>query len=99
MSANELHDDLIVFDGLVNIAGEDAVGYGTDFTRATDRSSSTGSRATRAMPAGSPRSRGSRTSRPSAGPEPRGAMQRAGWPESKIRKVMGENWLRVLAEV
>jgi membrane dipeptidase len=27
------------------------------------------------------------------------AMQRAGWPESKIRKVMSENWLRVLAEV
>ena len=27
------------------------------------------------------------------------AMQRAGWPEPKIRKVMGENWLRVLREV
>jgi membrane dipeptidase len=26
-------------------------------------------------------------------------MQRAGWPEPKIRKVMGENWLRVLAQV
>jgi membrane dipeptidase len=26
-------------------------------------------------------------------------MQRAGWPESKIRKVMGENWLRVLGDV
>jgi membrane dipeptidase len=26
-------------------------------------------------------------------------MQRAGWPESRIRKVMGENWLRVLGEV
>jgi membrane dipeptidase len=26
-------------------------------------------------------------------------MQRAGWPEAKIRKVMAENWLRVLAEV
>ena len=27
------------------------------------------------------------------------AMETAGWPESKIRKVMGENWVRVLAEV
>jgi membrane dipeptidase len=27
------------------------------------------------------------------------AMERAGWPEGKIRKVMGENWLRLLAEV
>jgi membrane dipeptidase len=26
-------------------------------------------------------------------------MQRAGWPEPKIRKIMGENWLRLLAEV
>ena len=27
------------------------------------------------------------------------AMERAGWPETKIRKIMGENWLRLLAEV
>jgi microsomal dipeptidase-like Zn-dependent dipeptidase len=27
------------------------------------------------------------------------AMERAGWPEAKIRKVMGENWLRLLAKV
>jgi membrane dipeptidase len=26
------------------------------------------------------------------------AMECAGWPEAKIHKVMGENWLRVLAE-
>ena len=27
------------------------------------------------------------------------AMEHAGWPEGKIRKIMGENWLRLLAEV
>ena len=27
------------------------------------------------------------------------AMEHAGWSEAKIRKVMGENWLRLLAEV
>ena len=27
------------------------------------------------------------------------AMQRAAWPEAKIRKVMGENWVKVLKEV
>ena len=27
------------------------------------------------------------------------AMEQAGWPEAKIRKVMGENWQRLLAEV
>jgi membrane dipeptidase len=26
-------------------------------------------------------------------------MERAGWPEAKIRKVMGTNWLRLLADV
>jgi membrane dipeptidase len=26
-------------------------------------------------------------------------MEHAGWPEAKIRKVMGENWLRLLAQV
>jgi membrane dipeptidase len=26
-------------------------------------------------------------------------MEQAGWPEARIRKVMGENWLRVLGEV
>jgi Membrane dipeptidase (Peptidase family M19) len=27
------------------------------------------------------------------------AMEHAGWPEAKIRKMIGENWLRLLAEV
>ena len=27
------------------------------------------------------------------------AMDRAGWSEGKIRKIMGENWVRVLADV
>jgi membrane dipeptidase len=26
-------------------------------------------------------------------------MQKRGWPEGRIRKVMGENWLRMLKEV
>jgi hypothetical protein len=26
-------------------------------------------------------------------------MEHAGWPEAKIRKMIGENWLRLLAEV
>jgi len=27
------------------------------------------------------------------------AMQRAGWTESRIRKILGENWLALLATV
>jgi membrane dipeptidase len=26
-------------------------------------------------------------------------MEYAGWPEAKVSKIMGENWLRLLAEV
>jgi membrane dipeptidase len=26
------------------------------------------------------------------------AMERRGWPERRIRRIMGENWMRVLAE-
>ena len=25
-------------------------------------------------------------------------MEKVGWPEAKIHKIMGENWVRVLAE-
>jgi membrane dipeptidase len=27
------------------------------------------------------------------------ALERRHWPEARIRKIMGENWLRVLADV
>jgi membrane dipeptidase len=27
------------------------------------------------------------------------AMEHEGWPVTKIRKIMGENWLRLLADV
>jgi membrane dipeptidase len=27
------------------------------------------------------------------------AMEHAGWPETEIRKIIGENWLRLLADV
>jgi membrane dipeptidase len=26
-------------------------------------------------------------------------MDKAGWPETKIRRIMGENWVRLLHEV
>jgi membrane dipeptidase len=102
--ADSTVDDYVeAIDYVINIAGEDAVGYGTDFTqghdaqffdwitmdkgyarRLTEFGKITGLEGIETI---------GRT------PNLTVAMQRAGWPESKIRKVMGENWLRVLAEV
>ena len=97
-------DDYVeAIDYVINIAGEDAVGYGTDFTQGDDARffdwiTRDKGYARRLVEFGA--------IKPLAGIETIGktanitaAMQRAGWPESKIRKVMGENWLRVLAEV
>ena len=97
-------DDYVeAIDYVINVAGEDAVGYGTDFTQGhgapffdwitrdkgyarklTEFGKITGLAGIETI---------GRT------PNLTAAMQRAGWPEAKIRKVMGENWLRVLGEV
>ena len=64
-------DDYVeAIDYVINIAGEDAVGYGTDFTQGHGAPFFDWITGTRAMPASSPssgRSRASRASRPSAG--------------------------------
>ena len=88
---------------VIDIAGEDAVGYGTDFTQGHDarffdwitRDKGYARRLT---------AFGKITGHEgietiARTPNLTAAMQRAGWPEAKIRKVMGENWLRVLAQV
>ena len=71
--------------------------------RATARRSSTGSPTTRATPARSsssvPMSNPKGVETIGQLPNLTAAMERAGWSESRIRKVMGENWLRFLAEV
>ena len=102
-TASTVDDYVEAIDYVIKIAGEDAVGYGTDFTQGhgpqffdwITRDKGYARKLTEF---------GEIT--PLAGIETIGrtpnltaAMQRAGWPESKIRKVMGENWLRVLAEV
>jgi membrane dipeptidase len=97
-------DDYVeAIDYVINIAGEDAVGYGTDFTQGHDtrffdwitRDKGYARRLTefgKITGLGGIETIGKT-------PKLTAAMQRAGWPESKIRKVMGENWLRVLAQV
>jgi membrane dipeptidase len=97
-------DDYVeAIDYVINIAGEDAVGYGTDFTQGHDARffdwiTRDKGYARRLTEFGEIKGlEGIETIGKT--PNLTAAMQRAGWPESKIRKVMGENWLRVLAEV
>jgi membrane dipeptidase len=90
---------------LIKVAGEDQVGIGTDFTQDQD--------AAFFAYLGSDKGTGRRvtTSTAEPPPQPKGlekienfgnltrAMVARGWPETRIRKVMGENWLRFLGDV
>jgi len=99
-----VEDYVAAIDYVIRIAGEDNVGIGTDFTQDQDdaffeylcRDKGYGWRVTGPLgdvvnPAGM-RTIGDF-------PNLAAAMEDIGRPESKIRKVMGENWLRLLTEV
>jgi membrane dipeptidase len=98
-----VEDYVAASDYVIRVAGEDNVGIGTDFTQDHDdaffeyicRDKGYGWQVTGPLgdivnPAGM-RTIGDF-------PNLTAAMERAHWPETKIRKVMGENWLRALAE-
>lgn len=105
--AATVEDCVDVFEYLVNLVGEDTVGIGTDFTQDQDGAffdylSFDKSRFRRVV-----------AKRPGDGtvtmpdglrrigdfPNLTATMEKRGWPEARIRKVMGENWLRFLKEV
>ena len=97
-------DDYVEAIGyVIDIAGEDAVGIGTDFTQDQPRAffdylthdKGYGRRLTDFGEIVNPA--GLRTI--GEFPNLTAAMERAGWPEGRIRKVIGENWMRVLKEV
>lgn len=94
-----------VFEYVIDVVGEDAVGIGTDFTQDQDVAFFEWLRADKGhgrvlvpgrarvpkLPAGLERLRDF--------PNLTAAMERRGWAEARIRKVLGENWLRFLGEV
>ncbi len=94
-----------VFEYMIDIAGEDHVGIGTDFTQGHDldffrwlrsdkgggRSLSAGDITIAKTPAG--------LERLSDYPNLTEAMVQRGWAEARIRKVLGGNWMRLLQEV
>ena len=101
-----IDDAVAAIEHVVNVAGEANVGFGTDFLQDQDRpfldwvahDKGTARRVLVRRTDGRP-------------PMPKGlqtladfanltaAMQRRGWTESRIRRVLGENWLRVFGEV
>jgi len=96
-------DYVAAIDHVVSVAGQDCVGIGTDFTQDQDRAffdwlTHDKGYARELVEFGEiVNPEGIR--RIGDFPNLTAAMERARWPERKIRKVMGENWLRVLGEV
>ncbi len=97
-------DDYVeAIDYVIGVAGEDCVGFGTDFTQGYGREffdyichdKGTGRQLVEFGDVINPE--GLRTI--GELPNLTAAMQRAGWPEGRILKVLGENWLAYLTEV
>jgi membrane dipeptidase len=97
-------DDYVeAIDYVAHIAGEDNVGIGTDFTQDQERSffewlchdKGYARRLVDFSDVVNPLG----LRRLGEFPNLTGAMQRAGWSERRIRKIMGENWVRLLREV
>ena len=94
-----------VFEYVIDIVGEDAVGIGTDFTQDQEVSFFEWLRSDkghgRLLVPGTPRvprlPNGLATIKEF--PNLTAAMAHRGWSESRIRNVLGENWLRFLGEV
>jgi len=99
-----LDDGVAAMEHVIDVAGEAAVGIGTDFTQGQDaaffdwlcREGGTGERMfERKWPVSPmPRDMASLADYPNL----TRAMLRRGWKESRIRAVLGENWVRFLAE-
>lgn len=100
-----LDDCIAAMDYLINLVGEESVGIGTDWVQDQDIGFF--------QYLSADKGRGRPTTRPYAKvpPMPKGletlgdfgnlipAMERAGWSETRIRRVLGENWLRFLGDV
>jgi membrane dipeptidase len=97
-------DDYVeAIDYVIDLVGEDCVGIGTDFTQGYDKGffdwiTHDKGRHRRLTDFGTVRNPlGIRTI--GEFPNLTAAMEKAGWKEARIRKVIGGNWLRVFGEV
>jgi membrane dipeptidase len=98
-----VEDYVEAIDYVIEVAGEDCVGIGTDFTQGYEQAffdwiTHDKGRHRRLTDFGTVRNPdGLRTI--GELPNLTDAMQRAGWTESRIRKIIGGNWLRVFKDV
>ncbi|MGD2270808.1 MAG: dipeptidase [Desulfobacterales bacterium] len=96
-------DYVAAIDYVINIVGEDCVGIGTDFTQGYgqdffDWITHDKGNARKLIDFGPVQNpKGIRTI--AEFPNLTSAMEKTGWSEAKIRKIMGTNWVRVLKEV
>lgn len=88
---------------MINLVGEDCVGFGTDFTMGygekffeyLNRDKGTGRQLTEIWKVEFPDGLESIADYSNL----TAAMQRAGWGDARIAKIMGENWLTLLDRV
>lgn len=98
-----VEDYVSTIEHVINIAGEDAVGVGTDFTQDQDEAffewlchdKGYARKLVHFEPIRNPDG----IRRIGDFPNLTAAMEKAGWSETRIAKIMGENWLRILGEV
>ena len=101
--ASTIDDYIEAIEYVINLVGEEQVGIGTDFTQGwgpdffdwITRDKGTARKLTEFGEILNPE--GIRTI--GEFPNLTAAMERHGWKESRIRRVMGENWVRVLKDV
>jgi len=98
-----VEDYLEAIEYVISLVGEESVGIGTDYTQGYGQEffdwithdKGTARRLTDFGRVSNPEG----LSTIGQFPNLTAAMERAGWSEARIRKVMGENWVRVLKEV
>ena len=98
-----VEDYVEAMEHVISVAGEDHVAFGTDFTQGYGHdffdwiTNDKGDARSLIKFSPMPNPKGVETI--GQLPNLTAAMERAGWTEGRIRKVMGENWLSFLAEV
>ena len=98
-----VEDYVEAMEHVISVAGEDHVAFGTDFTQGYGQdffdwiTNDKGDARSLIKFSLMPNPKGVETI--GQLPNLTAAMERAGWSEGRIRKIMGENWLSFLAEV
>ena len=100
-----VEDVLDGFEHMIDLVGEDQVGIGTDFTQGQDTAFFHYLRSDKGLgrPLSKPMAKRPDNpiglDGPAEYPNLTAAMVARGWSETRIRKILGENWLAFLAEV